>query len=120
MSGESSEGRTQSESQAINDLHATVASSLSAPLCCPLYLYQAIKIYCDGLIDMVNMHVHSEYWETARVLENTQCKELFGYGKYNHFQTSTMQMVPLFFAPEQRESTHVNNEMHIRRHDAYV
>lgn len=89
-------------------------------MCCPLYLHRAIKIYCDGLIDTVNMHVHSKYWEAACVLENTQCKELFGYGKYNHFQTSTIQMVPHFAAPEKRESTHINNELHICRHNTRV
>lgn len=115
MSGESSKGRTQSESLANNGLPATVANPLSSPLL-PLYLRQAIKIYCNGFIDTVNMHLHLQYLESACILTNTQCRGLFGYRKCNQFQTSARCKRWCFFHShyEVWESIHiltVNSDM---------
>lgn len=57
MSIEPGEGRTQPESQAINGLQVLSCALLSHVL--PLRL-QTIKNYCNGLIDMANMHVRVE------------------------------------------------------------
>lgn len=75
VAGESSKGRTQSESWAINGLYATVTTPLSSPLL-HLYLCQGIHIYCNGF------YWHGKYASVfvilvgACILANTQCRGL--------------------------------------------